>query len=138
MVAVLTQAKPSFQANFSISSPFVSANLSKIHVVYKVICIAHHDDKMCLPPKCRHHSILIRDFDEFLQKLDAFCFAYQHVDCLYTLLKHQFGGNFAAKSGQLFGNVQRAVYFEQRSKVVDRMPRIAKKVLCGKSSRSIF
>ena len=41
------------------------------------------------------------DIDELLQKLDAFCFKYQHVDCLYTLSKHRFSDGNVAKSGQV-------------------------------------
>ena len=62
-----------------------------------------------------------------LQKLDAFCFNYQHVDCLYTLFKYRFSDEIVLKSGQLFDNLQRAVNFNQQNRGVDRMPSIAKK-----------
>ena len=62
-------------------------------------------------------------------KLDTFCFTYQHVDCLYTLLKYQFTGKVIAKSGQVFDNVQPQADFNQRNKGVDRMPSIAKRRL---------
>ena len=54
------------------------------------------------------------------------------MDCLYTLFKYRFSGNGIAKGGQVFGNVQRAVDFNQRNKGVDRMPSIAKKRLLRK------
>ena len=99
----------------------------------KEYCIAHHDDKMCLLPNCRHHILLnfIHNFHIIhiimLQKLDAFCFNYQHVDCLYTLFKHRFKGKIVLKSGQLFDNFQRAVHFNQQSRGVERMPSNAEK-----------
>ena len=67
-----------------------------------------------------------------LKRLDTFCFTYQHVDCLFTLLKYRFSGKLIAKSGQLFDNVQGAVDFNQRNKGVDRMASIAKKRLLRK------
>ena len=53
------------------------------------------------------------DTDELLQELDAFCFTYQHVDCLYTLFKNRFSGKVVAKSGQVFDRVQKAVHFKE-------------------------
>ena len=98
----------------------------------KEYCIAGHDDKMCLLPNCRYHIILIGNIKELLQKLDAFCFNYQHVDCLYTLFKYRFSGKIVLKSGQLFDNLQRAVHFNQQNRGVERMPSIAKKRLLRK------
>ena len=69
---------------------------------------------------------------KLLQKLDAFCFNYQHEDCLYTLFKYRFSGNIVVKSGQLFDNVQRAVHFNHQNKELDRMPGIAKTRLLRK------
>ena len=57
---------------------------------------------MCFQPNCRYHIILIGNIKELLQKLDAFCFNYQHVDCLYTLFKYRFNGKIVIKIGQLF------------------------------------
>ena len=95
-------------------------------------CIARHDDKMCFLPNCRYHIPLIGNIKELLQKLVAFCFNYQHVDCLYTLFKYHFSGKIVLKSGQLFDNLQRAVQFNQQNRGVDRMPSIAKKRLLRK------
>ena len=83
-------------------------------------------------PNCRYHIILIGNLKELLQRLDAFCFNYQHVDCLYTLFKYRFSGKIVLKSGQLFDNLQRAVPFNQQNRGVDRMPSIAKKRLLKK------
>ena len=69
------------------------------------------------------------DIEEMLQKLDAFCFTNQHVDCLYTFCNHRFSRKIVAKTGQMFDNEERAVYFNQRTKGVDRIPSIVKEVL---------
>ena len=96
------------------------------YIVSEENCIARHDDKMCFLPNCRYHIILIGDIKELLQKLEAFCFNYQHVDCMYTLLKYRFSGKIVVKNGQLFDNVQRAVHFNHENREVDKMPSIAK------------
>ena len=127
VAAVLLQVIPSFYTEYLKNSPFISANTYEKLIVSKEYCIARHDDKMCFLPKCRYHIILIGTFKDMLQKLDAFCFNYQHVDCLYTLFKYRFSGKIVVKSGQLFDNLQRAVHFNQQNRGVERMPSIAKK-----------
>ena len=87
---------------------------------------------MCLLPNGRYHIILIGNIKDLLQKVDAFCFNYQHVDCLYTLFKDRFSGKIVVKSGQLFDNLQRAVHFNQPKRRVYRLPSIAKKRLLRK------
>ena len=87
---------------------------------------------MCSLPNCRYHIILIGNIKELLQKLDAFCFNYQHVDYLYTLFKYRFSGKIVLKIGQLCDNLQRAVHFNKQNRGVDRMPSIAKKKLLRK------
>ena len=69
------------------------------------------------------------NIEELLHKLDAFCFNYQHVDCLYKLFKNRFSGQIVVESGQIFENLERAVHFNQQTRGVDRMPSIAKKRL---------
>ena len=91
---------------------------------------------MCFLPNCRYHIILTGNIKELLQKLDIFCFNYQHVDCLYTLFKYRFIGKIVIKSGQLFDNLQRAVHFNQQNRGVDRMPSIAKKRLLRKKYKN--
>ena len=91
-----------------------------------------------LLPTCKYHIVLIGNVQELPQKLDTFCFTYQHVDCLYTLFKYRFSGKAFAKSGQVFQNVQRAVDFNHRNKGVDRMPSIAKKRLLRKKYRKLL
>ena len=127
MAAVMLQVTPSFYTNYSKSSLFISANTHEKYIVSKEYCIAGHDDKMCFLPNCRYHIILIGNVKELLQKLDAFYFNYQHVDCLYTLFKNRFSDKIVIKSGQIFDNLQRAVHFNQQNRGVDRMPSIAKK-----------
>ena len=132
MAAVMLQVIPCFYTNYSKSSLFISANTYEKYTVSKEYCIAGHDDKMCFLPNCRYHIILIGNIKELLQKLDAFCSNYQHVDCLYTLFKYRFSGKIVVKSGQLFDNLQRAVHFNKQNRGVDRMPSIAKKRLLRK------
>ena len=132
MAAVLLQVIPSFYTNHSKNSLFISAKSYEKHIVSKENCIARHDDKMCLLPNRRYHIILIGNIKELLQKLDAFCFNYQHVDCLYTLFKYCFSGKIVVKSGQLFDNVKMAVNFNHQNRGVDRMPSISENRLFRK------
>ena len=81
MAAVMLQVIPSFYTNYSKNSLFISANTYEINFVSKEYCIARHDDKMCFQPTCRYHIILIGNIEDLLQKMDSFCFNYQHVDC---------------------------------------------------------
>ena len=82
---------------------------------------------MCFLPNCKYHNIIIGNRKGLLQKLDAFCFNYQHVDCLYTTIKYRFSGKIVVKSAQLFYHLQKAVHFNQQNRELDRMPSIAKK-----------
>ena len=109
MAAVMLQVIPSFYTKYSKNSLFLPVNTYEKFIVSKEYCIARHDDKMCFVSNCRYHIILLGNIKELLQKLDAFCFNYQHVDCLYTLFKYRFVGKFVIKSGQVFDNLQRAV-----------------------------
>ena len=102
MSAVMLQVIPSFYTNYSKNNLFLSANTYENNI------------------------------KELLQKLDAFCFNYQHVDCLYTLFKNHFSGRIVFKSGQLFDKLQRAAHFNQKNRGVDRLPSIAKKRLLRK------
>ena len=132
MAAVMLQVIPSFYTNYSKNSLFISAITYENYIVCKEYCIARHDDKICFLTNCRYHIILIGNLKELLQKLDTFCFNYQHVDCLYTLFKYRFSGKIVVKRGKLFDNLQRAVHFNQQNRGVDRMPSIAKKRLLRK------
>ena len=137
MAAVMLQMIPSFYTNYSKNSLFISANTYEKYFVSKEYCIAGHVDKMCFLPNCRYHIILIGNIKELLQKLDAFCFNYQQVDCLYTLFKYRFSDKIVLKRGQLIVNLQRAVLFNQQNRGVDRMPSIAKKRFLRKISENI-
>ena len=99
MAVVMLQAIPSFYTNCSKNSLFFSANTSENYIVSNGYCIARQDDEMWFMPNCRYHIILIGNIEELLQKLDGFCFIYQHVDCLYTLFKYRFSGKIVLKSG---------------------------------------
>ena len=102
MTAVMLQVIPSFYSKYSENSLFISANTYEVSIASKVYCIARHDDKMCFLPNCRYHILLMGNLKQFLQKLDAFCFNYQQVDCLYTIFKYRFSGKNVVKCGQLF------------------------------------
>ena len=128
----MLQVIPSFYTNYSKNNPFISANTYGKYIVSKECCIARHDDKMCFLPNCKYYIIPIGNIKKLLQKLNAFCFNYQHVGCLYTLFKYRFSGKIVLKSGQLFDNLQRAVHFNQQNRGVNRMPSIAKKRLLRK------
>ena len=136
MAAVMLRAITSLYTKSSKNSFLISANRYEKYIVSKECCIARHDDNMCSLPNCRYHIILISNIKVLLQKLDAFCFNYQHVDCLYTLFKHRFSGKIVVESGQLFDNLQRAVHFNQQDRGVDRMPSFAKRDSGGKSTRN--
>ena len=132
MAAVMFQVIPRFYTNYSENSFFIPANTYEKYILSKRDSIARHNDKMCFLPKCRYHIILRGNIKGLLQKLEAFCFNYQHVDCLYTLFKYRFSGKILVKSGQLFDNFQRAVHFNQQNRGLDRMPSIPKKRLLRK------
>ena len=84
---------------------------------------------MCFLPNCRYHINLIGNIKEFLQKLDALCFNYPQVECMYTIFKYRFRGKIVVRSGQLFVNLLIAIHFNQQDSGVDRMPSIAKRRL---------
>ena len=132
MAAVMSQVIPSFYTNYSKNSLFISANTYEKFIVSKEYCLARDDDMMCFLPNCRYHIILIGNIKDVLQKRDAFCFNYQHVDCLYTLFKYRFSGKSDVKSEQVFDNLQRSVHFKQQNRGVEKMPSIAKKRLLRK------
>ena len=125
----MLQVIPSVYTNYSENSLFISANTYENFIVSKRYCVARHDAKMCFLPSCRYHISLLGNIKELLQKLDAFCFNYQHVDCLYTLFEYCINGKIVVKSGQLCDNVQRAVPFNYQNRGVDRMPSNAEKRL---------
>ena len=132
MAAVMLQVTPSLHTSFSKNNLFFSANTRGKHIVSKENYNTRHDDRMCFLPNCRYHIILIGNIKELLQQLDAFCFNYQHVDCLYTIFKYHFSCKIVIKGGQLFDKLKRAVHFNQENRGVDRMPSIAIKRLLRK------
>ena len=121
-----------FLYKLSKNSLFISANRYEKYILSKEHCLARHDDKISFLPNCRYHIILIGNIKDVLQKLNALCFHYQDVDCLFTLFKYRFSGEIFVKSGQLFDNLQRAVHFNQQNTGMDRMASIVKKRLMRK------
>ena len=137
MEAVMLQVIPSFYTNYSKNSLFISANTNEKYIASKEYCFARHDDKLCFLLNCRYHIILIGNIKELLQKLDAFCFNYQLVYCLYTLFKYRFSGKIVLKSEHFFDSLQRAVHFNQQNRGVERMPSMAKKRLLRKKYKNV-
>ena len=138
MAAIMLQTIPTFYAKNSEKSLFIYAKTYEEFIVCKDYCIAHHDNKTCSLPACKHHIKLLGEIEEMLHKLDTFCFTYQHVECLYTLFKYRFGGKIIAKSGNVFDNVQRAISLNQRNRGVDKILSIAKKRLVRKKFNQHF
>ena len=126
MGVVKLQVIHSFHALFAEISLFIYTCTKEKNNVSKDYCIAHHYDKMCFPSNCRYHITIIGDFEKLFRKLNAFCFTYQHMDCVYTLFKCRLCDKKVDNSGQLLDNVPRGVCFNQKSEGVDRMPSIAK------------
>ena len=136
MAAGMLQVTPSFFSNYSENSLFNSANTYERYILSKNYCDSRHDDKICFLPNCRYHHILLHKLNDLLQKLDAFCFNDQHVDCLYKLFMYRSSGKIVVKSGQLFDNLQRSVQFNQQNRGVGRMPSIARKRLLRKKYKN--
>ena len=128
----VTSDSPLLYKTFKKQPLYFCNHIWKKSIVRKEYCSARHDDKMCLLPNCKNHIMFIGNNNELLQKLDAFCFDYQHVDCLSTRFKYCFSGKIVVKSGQLFDSVQRAVHFNHQNIGVDRMSSVAKKRLLRK------
>ena len=138
MAALLLHLIPNFNKIYSKHSLFISANTNEKYIVSEEHCFARHDDKTCSLPNCRYHIILIGNSKELLQKLDAFCFNYQHVDCLYTLFKYRFSGKTVIKSGQLFDKLQKAVHFNNQNRGVEKIPSTAKKEILEEKVQRTF
>ena len=138
MAAAISKVFLKTPTNYSINSLFISANTYERYILCKKNCVALHNNKMCFLLNCRYQIILIDDNEELLQKLDAFCFNCQHLDCLYTLFKTPFSAKIVIKNGQLFDNVHKAVHFNQQNRRVDRILTIAKKRLLMKKVQKTF
>ena len=111
----MLQVIPSFFTDYSKKDLFISAITYEKYIVSKEYCIACRDNKICFLPKYRHHIIiLIGGIKKLLKNLDAFCFNYQHVDGLCTLLKYRFSRKIFVTGGKIFDNVQRAVLFSHQ------------------------
>ena len=132
IVASLLQTIPCFFPNCAAERPSFANTYKKLFVSRKD-CIANHGNKTWFEPKCRYHPIVTGGIGKLLHDLDATCFIYQHVDCLYTLIKYFLCRSFSFEIRQLFHKVQTAVQYNQRLSGVDRMPTVAKKALDKKT-----
>ena len=119
--AVMLQMIPTFNANCSKNKPFLSANTYEKYVVCNYYCVACHDAEVCFLPVFGLHILILGNNEELLENLDTLCFTYQHVSIQHIVFKYRFSGNIVVNSGQVFDNEQRAVFFYQRSRGVDRM-----------------
>ena len=135
MAVVLLQVIPSFFINYPKNTILYSEKANEKYIVSKEYCSDHHNDKMCFLPNCRCQNTLIGDNKDLLQKMDGLCINYQHMNCLYALLKYKFSGKNVVKSEQFFDKVQRAVHFDHQKRGVHIMPSIAKKGLLMKNYR---
>ena len=61
-----------------------------------------------------------------------------HVDCLYTLFIYRFSRKLIAKSRNVIDNVQRAIFFYQRNREVDKKQSVAKKRILRKNFKQHF
>ena len=101
-------------------------------------CVAFHNDKTCFVSNCKVHIILPGNVEELIKKFDTFCFTYQHLDCLYTLLKFRFNGKILVKSRQVFDNVQRAVGLITETKEWTECRALQERGSCGKKFKKHF
>ena len=137
MAAVMIQVIPSFYTNYSKSSLFTSANTYEKLIVSEEYFLARHDDKMCFLPNCRYHIIPISNIKDLLQKLDAFCFNYQNVDCLYTLFKYGSSGKSVVKGDKSLINCRGHFASTSRTEDWTQYPASRKRDYWGKSSKTI-
>ena len=131
MAAVLIQAIPTFYPKPS-KGPFeFSANIYEKYIVSEEYCNYYHYYKAGFLSNCSYYFLLIGDTEEFLQKMDAFCFTFQHVDSPYSLFKNYSSRNVVAKIGKVFDNVQKGVYFVQRNGGAEKYAQHCKKETLG-------
>ena len=69
MAAVMSQAIPSFFAEYSENCLFISSNTYKKDV-YNDSCVAFHNDKTFFGSNCKFHIIHLGKVEELLKKLD--------------------------------------------------------------------
>ena len=134
MAAVMLHLIPSFLANYSKNTLFISNTYEK-QIVTKEYCISHQGAELWFLLNCRHHIYMLGNDGELLHKVDPLCSTYQLADCLYTIFKYRLSGNFVAKSGLVFDIAERAVNFKQKTRGVDKLP--GKKDPLGKGAQSI-
>ena len=115
---------PQLLCNILTNLLFNSAKTYQRHLVSKGYYLAHHDNKTCFLPISRYHIRLIWGIEE-TQKVEAICFTYEQVICLYTIFNQPFRYRIVAKSQQVLDVSQEAVHFLQGNRRVDKNPSIA-------------
>ena len=93
---------------------------------------------MCFLPSCCYHIFLLGNVEELLQKLDCWCFIYQHVDCLYTLIKYRFREINVVESVQVFDNGKMQSILIKNTEELIESPASRKRDSRGKSIESIY
>ena len=127
MAALTLQLISSYYTIYSENSVFIPPNTYEKYLVSIEYCIARHAEKMCFLPNCRYHFIPIGDIKELLQKLDASCFNYQHVDSLSTIPSTDSIAKLLSRVDNFLIKCIRRLISTNRNRGVDEMPRIAKK-----------
>ena len=96
MAAVMCQVLPHFYKKICEKALFISVSVKDYRpyiLTSEYVVASHHS--FCPLKTCRYHIVLISfSIKDMLQKLEDLSYLYQTVDCLYTLYKHQFFGNF--------------------------------------------
>ena len=129
MAAVILKVISSFHQNYSKDSVFIFAKTYENYILCKNYGNAHHDDKLLFLSNCGYHIVVILDIDELQEKRDAFTFIYQHVKCLLHHWYIDSAKNLLpwADKGLMIRREQK--YFNQRKRVDQKMPSVAKKRL---------
>ena len=138
MAAVSLQIIPSFYTNYSKNSLFISANAYEKNIVSKEYCIASDVDKVCFLPICRYHIILTGNIKELLQKMDAFCLNYQHVNSLYTLFKYRFSEKLLSRVDKCLMILIGQFISTSKTEEWTECPASRRRDFWGKSSKTVY
>ena len=136
MAAVMIHVIPGFYAKYPKNNVCFCRYVWNINCDY---CNTHQDAEVCFLPVCRYHILFLGNVEELLQKLDPFCFTYEQVECLSTLIKCRFSGNIVVTNGQVFNNVQRTVcFFFRQTGEWTKSSASRKRISWGKSVECIY
>ena len=97
-----------------------------------------HNDKTCFVSNGKLHILLLGNVEELLEKLDTFCFTYQHVDCLYTLFKYRFIGRLLQRVEKCLITCKKQLTLITQTREWTESQALQKRDFCGKSLKSIY